>query len=388
MRRNWEYWHVAGGFALVFGAVAIVEPYLVQHLLALGYTGTQVGTLMAVVNLVGIVFLPLASSAADRGGHQRRYLMVAGALYAASTLVMGLTPVPLVIGGAVISYRFFSGLGMNLRNRLSLYWLEQRHSQDYGGLRLWGSLGFSAAVFLGGVVAERTGIPFLFVISSGLMLLALVLIRPFARQLPTAPPRSRQGTLPPAMWMILLATGLMAFSRTAYQGWAQDFIDTGLGGGDSAVGAYMALIALLEVPVMFSAHRLIDRRGSNVLWVAGLVLLGGGFALLAVAQSVAGALVGALPIGLAQGMIIVAPVVLTGQVSKPHNVTLNLTLAGVTGSVGTMIGSPIAGALFDRLGPRPLFVIAALGMLLTAGVVAAGNGVIQRAARRASVAAK
>ncbi len=380
MRRNREYWEVAAGFGLVFGAMAVVEPYLVQHLLALGFTGSQVGTLLAVVSLTGIVLVPWASSAADRGGHQRQFTVVSTLLQALGSLVMGLATVPLVTAGAIIPFRYFSGLGMNLRNRLALYWLEQQHSQDFGSLRLWGSVGYSLCVLVGGLVAERLGIPFLFIVSSGLMLLSLPLLRPFAAQLPVAPPKSRQGRMSASMQLVLLITGLTAFARTAYAGWAQDFLDTTLQGGESTVGLYMALIALIEVPVMFTIHRLIDRWGANGLWVLGLVLLGAGFAGLAAAQTVPGALLVTLPVGIGQGLMIVAPVVLIGQVSKPHNVTLNLALAGVLGSVGTMIGSPIAGALFDRLGARTLFLIGAAGMLLTALTLAAGRAILRRMA--------
>lgn len=378
MRHDREYWLVAGGFALFFGSPALVEPYLVKHLLALGFTGSQVGTLMAVVSLVGMVLVPLASSRVDHSGHHRRWVRIAAVSHAASTTAMGVLGAPILVAACVIPYRYFVSLGMTIRNRLTLYWLEQRHSQDFGGLRLWGSIGYSLFVFGGGLLAERTGIPFLFVVSGGLIVLSLPLLRPFAKQLPTAPPRTRQGRLPAALWIILLVTGLTAFSRTAYNGWAQDFLAGDLNGGDSAVGLYMALIALVEVPVMYYAHHLIDRWGATALWVVGLVLLGSGFGLLALASSVGGALIGTVPIGVAQGLTILAPVVLTGQVSRPHNVTLNLALAGVLGSLGTMLGSPIAGWLFDQIGARSLFVVGAAGMVLTAVILAVGSYAVQR----------
>lgn len=387
MRHNREYWQVAGLFVLTFGAVAIVEPYLVKHLLALGFTGTQVGTLMALVNLIGMVLIPLASSAADRSGHHRRFYGIVTGLQAVSVLAMGLFVSPILIAACVIPFRFFFGLGMAVRNRLTLYWLEQRHSQDFGSLRLWGSIGYSIFVLGGGLLAERTGIPFLFVLSGVLMLLSLPLLRPFARQLPTAPSRTRQGRLPAALWVVLLVTGLTAFSRTAYNGWAQDYIASGLtDGGESALGLYMALIAFIEVPVMFYAHRLIDRWGATVLWGVGLVLLGVGFGVLAVASSATGAMLGTLPIGVAQGLTILAPVTLIGRYSAPHNVTLNLALAGVMRSLGMMLGSPIAGWLFDQIGARSLFLVGAGGMVLTAGILAVGSYAVRHTSRPQPVA--
>ncbi|NPV67411.1 MAG: MFS transporter [Anaerolineae bacterium] len=372
MQRDREYWLVAGGYALIFGAMALVEPYLVPHLLGLGLSGTEVGNLMAVVNLIGLLFIPLASSAADRSGRHRRITVWSTLLQAAAALAMGLLTIPLLVGAAVIPFRYFTGLGMTARNRLALAWLQARNSRDYGSLRLWGSLGFAGCVVIGGVVAQRAGVPLLFVASAAVALASLALLQPFAAQLPTQEQRRREGRPSPVLVLLLLVIILMSLSRAAYNGWVQDFIQTGLGGGQSAVGLYMALVALIEVPVMAYEHHLVQKWGSGTTWALGLILVAAGFWLFSLVQTVPQALLLALPMGVSQGFTIVAPVVLIGQVSRPHNTTLNLALAGVLGNLGTLIGSPIAGRLFDAYGVRTLLQVGALGMFLTLIVLVGG----------------
>ncbi|MBN2469783.1 MAG: MFS transporter, partial [Anaerolineae bacterium] len=301
MFRSRAYWMVAGLYMLSFGATALVEPYLVQHLLRLGLNGAQVGNLMAVVNMVGLVFIPLASSHADRSGRPRRAANASMLFQGISSAGMALLAQPFLIAAAVIPYRYFSTLGMTIRNRLALHWLEQRQSQDFGSLRLWGSIGFSVCALLGGLIAERLGVPFLFLLSGGLILCAILLMGTFAQQLPVSPPRKRRGRMPPALVLILLVTGMMALSRTAYTGWANDFIETGLGGGQSAVGAFGAIAALVEVPVMIYEYRLIRRWGASAMWVLGLILLAVTFWLFSGVQTVAQALMMAVLIGISQG---------------------------------------------------------------------------------------
>ncbi len=382
MRRDRDYWLVAGGYALIFGSMSLVEPYLVPHLLELGLSGAEVGNLMAVVNLVGLLFIPLVSSAADRSGRHRRITVWSTLLQAASALAMGLLAPPLLVGAAVIPFRYFSGLGMTARNRLALAWLQQRNSQDYGSLRLWGSIGFAGCAVVGGMVAQRAGVPVLFVASAGVAAASLALLRPFAAQLPAQERPRREGRPSPVLVLLFVVIVLMALSRTAYNGWVQDFIETGLGGGQSAVGLFMALVALVEGPVMAYEHHLVERWGSGVTWALGLAVVAAGFVLFSMVQTVPQALLLAVPMGISQGFTIVAPVVLIGQVSRPHNTTLNLALAGVLGNLGTLIGSPIAGRLFDACGVRTLLQIGALGMLLTlvvliAGMRLAGQGSLQ-----------
>ncbi len=372
MRRDREYWLVAGGYALIFGSMALVEPYLVPYLLGLGLSGTEVGNLMAVVNLVGLLFIPLASSAADRSGQHRRITVWSTLLQAASALAMGLLTTPLLIGAAVIPFRYFAGLGMTTRNRLALAWLRQRNSQDYGSLRLWGSIGFSGVVVIAGMVAQQAGVPILFVASAVLASASLALLGPFAAQLPAQEQRRREGRPSPVLVLLFVVIVLMTFSRAAYNGWVQDFIETGLGGGQSAVGLFMALVALVEVPVMAYEHHLVQRWGSGMTWALGLAVVTAGFFLFSLVQTVPQALLLAVPMGVSQGFTIVAPVVLIGQVSRPHNTTLNLALAGVLGNLGTLIGSPIAGRLFDAYGVRTLLQVGALGMLLTLIVLVGG----------------
>lgn len=262
---------------------------------------------------------------------------------------------------------------MTLRDRLALFWLKQQGSVAFGSLRLWGSLGFSVIAMLGGLVADRVGVEPLLMVSAAINILSLALLRPLPQRLPVNAADSDDRpklALPPAMWAILLTTLVIALARTAYYGWSLDFIQNDLGGGRSAAAQYTAITALFEIPLMFFADRLIRRWGAAAMWGISLLLLAASWAGLSLAQTPLQAVLLAVPLGIAQAFFFVAPVVLVGQVSAPHRVAFHLALTNVITGLGTTLGNPVAGHLFDTLGVRPLLQIGAVSLVIAVLTIA------------------
>ncbi len=385
------YWWVAAVYFCGFGAMALVLPHLNQYLLGVGFSGVQVGNILAASSLVGLVVAPLASRVADRTGLHRRVLRLTLVVEGASLLGLGLRPGLLAVVLGTVGFRSSTGLDLALRDRLSLHWLGEHGSAAYGSLRLWGSVSFAVLALGGGLLAEWSGPELLFVLAALLILAMVGLARVYTQRLPTQAaalpgglPDRRRGWPSPALVVILLTTFLIYLGLAHYFGWNYNFIEHELGGGKGAVGLFSFLAALFEVPVMLYADGLMRRRGAALALGVGMLVWAVSWVLFSLAGTPAQALLLTLPMGIAQGFALVAPTVYVGQISQPHNMAFNLSLMGVASSLGLMVGSPVAGWLFDNAGMRAMFLVAAGILLLGVAALAVGT----RLARQRAVSAQ
>ena len=63
-------------FVLVFGAVAIIQPYLNLYYQSIGFTGVQIGLVATIGALVVVVLAPQYGNFYDHSQHKRRFLVV------------------------------------------------------------------------------------------------------------------------------------------------------------------------------------------------------------------------------------------------------------------------------------------------------------------------
>jgi PPP family 3-phenylpropionic acid transporter len=378
MARAGGYRRVASVYAMAFGALALVEPYLIPYLLESGLTGALVGTVNATSSLLRLVSAPLASNLADRTGRHRQITFAVMIGQGIAMIALGLVTGVWFLALVTIAYTVFHMLGMTLRDRLALGWLEAQHSAAFGSLRLWGSIGFATFAFAGGALAERTGVRLVFVLGGLLILAALVPLRVFPARLPIVEAESRQGGIAPAIRLVLLIMFVLSLALSFFFGWNVDFVKNTVNGGQQAAGWYSGLTALVEVPLMLYADRLIRRRGSVFTWALGMLLAGIAWVVMSLTQSAGQAVATALLVGTAQGFMWVAPVVIIGELSQPQNVTLNLALFNVANTLAYVVAGPLAGALYDAAGVRwvlrtggSLAMLAALLLVVGAAVLRA-----------------
>lgn len=380
------YWRVSGIYTFAFGMIALVYPYLNQYLLALGFSGVQIGNLYAVANLAGIVLTPVISSAADRSGRHRHLYWLVLAVEVVMLAALGLTRHLLLIGAVVLVLRGIWSLDTTLRERLSLHWLKTYGSESFGSLRLWGSIGFAGLAVLGGPLAEQIDPRWLFLAGGGLLVMVALLTHVYDPHLPVRtvsdPPPAhafwrRAAALSPVLWLIMITIFLSAVGQSMYFGWNYTFIENTLGGGKATVGLFAGIAAFVEAPFMLLADRLMRRWGPIRLWGIGIVIWGTGWLLLSTVQTPGQSLIFAATAGIAQAMAIVAPVVFVGQVSQPHNTALNLALIFGLGGVGAMVGSAFSGWLYDTAGVRTVLQ-AAGGMMAVAVIFLWVGGIVRR----------
>ena len=158
-------------YFFIFAAMGVMKPLIGQYLDSIGFTGTQIGTAASVATAVAI-------GASTFWGHRyanskdgRKVIL----LLCVSAAVMG------IVGSFVTTFAvfvvcyglmyFFQGPVSGCSDSMVL-----EIGEDFAGIRLWGSIGFAVAVFLGGRIGENFGLENIFYIYGGAYLIGAILV--------------------------------------------------------------------------------------------------------------------------------------------------------------------------------------------------------------------
>ena len=155
-----EHNRLAVPVALFYGALFVVYgthvPYMPVWLDWRGLSAAEISAVMAAPFFIRLFITPAVALAADRQGAHRRYIMMLSWL--ALVLVFALAPmrsfwpiilltVPLIVANSTM---------MPLIETVAVHGMR-RGGLDYGRVRLWGSLTFVIASFLGGIAIQQFG---------------------------------------------------------------------------------------------------------------------------------------------------------------------------------------------------------------------------------------
>ncbi|TPV61829.1 MFS transporter [Aestuariibacter sp. GS-14] len=251
-------------YALYFGQLGVINPYLGVFLDGRGFTSSEIGELFAVITLARIIGPSLWAGIADRTGKILLILRLGCALTVMSFI------------GVFWAYSFwYLTLTMGL---MMMFWtavlpqLEvltlhtvEGDSKRYGRVRLWGSVGFIVLTVLVGqgldFFATETPIYASMLVLSALFISTLALQQPGTMQRNTTQKGSIWRFLRHRVVMIfLLVNGLLQVSFGAYYGFFALYMrDLGYSGMET--GLLIALGVVVEVGIFLIAQRLITRFG-------------------------------------------------------------------------------------------------------------------------------
>ena len=372
-----------------FVAVGIYYPFLVPHLLAIGLTGSEIGTAQMASSMAAIPASFLWGALADRLQAPARALQLATrtACVAAAALIFARTPM------AVACLLFALGLAapavIPLVDTVSVDSLHARPGASYARLRLFGSLGFIVSAQSFGLFLTRfadRGPSYLMPIG---YTAALVVAALFASAIPS----ERLEPRPKPHWsevrsfvtdrrlIVFLAAGAVHQATTAtYQLYGALVRDSGL--SPAVTGAGMAVGVIAEVFVFFAFSRL-ERRFS-IATLLGFAFAGSAVRWWLVSRAPsAGWLIAIQALhGLTFGLYWAAAVKgLTLWVPPRLRATGQALYSSISSSLGGAIGYRLAGFGYERLGgASPVYGWTAAVELLALGLALCLRGGERRGA--------
>lgn len=366
-------------FGAYFAYVGIFSPYLSLYLAGQGFAVAQIGLLMAIPNLMRIVAPSFWGWLADRGGRSDHLLRVSAALALVATGALALAADAglAAVASAIALLAFATGAQGPIGEARTLA-LVAGDSGGYGRIRLWGSLGFLAAVAATGPALDRLGTPALPALMA-LALFVLLVVVAGARKLPGEVGAVRGGTsaepigprlAQPHVAAFFAANFLMIFAHAALYVLFSLYLERH-GYSGAAIGALWALGVLAEVAVFQWQRGVFARFSAGALLAFSIAVAALRFGWVAVAGGALVAMVVTqLLHGITFGLHHSAVMALLHRwfpsAQQARAQALYLTIAyGLGGSLGGLA----LGALWDRATPQAAFIAASAAAVLGAMVM-------------------
>jgi PPP family 3-phenylpropionic acid transporter len=370
------YWRLSSFYLFYFATLGGFLPYWNLYLKQLGLDAAQIGNLSAVLVGSRIVAPNFWGWIADRTGHNLRLirltLFFSAAAFSAFLLVRGYTELALCTFG----FGVFWNASLPLFEAVTLAHLRD-DAHRYSRIRLWGSVGFIAAVQGLGWWFDRQPIGQLRLFVVTLLLLnwivTLMLPRPVPRQTHAEPFGVLSVLKRPEVLVFLVVSMLLQAAHGPYYVFYSIYLQQ-LHYSAAATGSLWALGVFAEI-VLFVFMRpllgLLTLR-SILLWslllAAARWLLIGWYAQ-TLAILVSAQLLHAASFGAAH---IAAIHLVQRYFGEQHQSKGQALYSSFSFGLGGMGGSLFSGYYWDELGPRTIFGAAALACLFAYGIACAG----------------
>lgn len=338
--------------------LASLNPFLGLYYRQRGLTGTEIGILSAIPPLVSLVAAPLWSGIADATRrHKAVFFLASGSviltaltIYNASTLIW---LIPTVAG-----FSFFAAPIMPLIDSNTMLLLEGRRNQ-YGRIRLWGTIGWAVAAPIVGWLIQHSGIAWSFYTYAILIGVSLLIALPIPMghsQVAVPFWSGLRVLLSNRRWVFFLGMifliGIGAASVSTYL-----FIHLkNLGADEPQVGLALTLSTVSEVPMFFFSERILRRFKWRGLILIALPIYVIRLLLYSVVSSPSIILVIQLLHGLTIPTIWAAGISYVAETAPPGlSTTAQGMFAGVMNGLGSATGAYLGGVIFQNFGPVVMF---------------------------------
>jgi len=346
----------AAFYAAYFAVLGVVLPFLGPYLEARGISAVGIGIITAAFSLAKLVYSPMVASAVDRGMWFRGMLTVHLAISIGSLLmVMSSSSRPEFLAFAF----FLIGLGYGtVLPLVEAAVLEGIKRRSYGLLRLWGSVGFVAAATVAVPLVSRNltnGFPVL--VAAALVVLWLACL-PFERAARPQRPQSR-GRITPAVWGLLALLTLHQVSHGPY--YAFFSIHLGSAGFSSLTVGFMWSLGVAAELIAFLSGPLLERRlGLRLLLTLALLLSPVRWLILSLEPSTTLLVLAQAGHAVTFALVHLAGVQLV-QLNVPEGSRRHAQAlySGMSFGLGIVVGSSLAGPLYEAVGGRGSFLAAA-----------------------------
>jgi PPP family 3-phenylpropionic acid transporter len=151
------YWRLSAYYFFYFAFVGAFSPYFGLYLSSIAFSAADIAIVMSLMQVMRILAPSLWGWLADRIGARVPIVRAAGLASLCGFLVFFSTEQFIGVFIAMALMSFFWSASLPLVEALTLEHLKSGVSR-YGGIRVWGSIGFVAAVLVLGDVLERTGL--------------------------------------------------------------------------------------------------------------------------------------------------------------------------------------------------------------------------------------
>ena len=268
------YWRLAGVYFFYFAYIGAFAPYFSLYLSASGVAAAGIGVIMALPQLVRIFAPHLWGWLADRSNRRLRNArirtVIGTAIYCGLFAARGFE----ALFAIVLLMSFFLSAALPLVEVTTLTHLGERTAQ-YGRIRVWGSIGFIAAVLIVGYALDWLPIGALLWI----MLAILIGVVALLMLVPEAPHAEHSHDHTPIAHVLrqtqvvalMVACALMAVAHGPYYTFFSIHL-VGYGYTKGAVGWLWAVGVICEIAIFFWMSQLFRAFALRQVLIASFAL--------------------------------------------------------------------------------------------------------------------
>ncbi len=360
-------------YMIQYFGVGIFGPYLAFYLTSKNLTGWQFGLLLALMPIVRIIAQPAWSFFSDLTQSHRCLLSVACLTTALSVSFYPFVDHFFGLALVTVAYAFLNAPIGTLCTTIVLEYLERNNQQDeFGLIRLWGSIGFAlTALLMGGFIIDRLSdmLPWLF--CGSMLILAGV-----AWSLPEGQKRIVPHWLHgitildgrAQLLRFLLAVLFLGAAIEIGMQYLAIYMDM-LQASGWIIGFAIAFQAIMEVPLMARVPKWMKQYGLPVVLLAGIVILPfRWFSYIYIQEPLL-----VIPTQVLHSLSIVSLMVVgvkfvDQQIPHEWRATGQSIYTTTMGGIGPAIGLLIAGSIFDGVNIDAVWIlntlITVIGVLL------------------------
>jgi PPP family 3-phenylpropionic acid transporter len=355
-------------YLIIFLSTGAFFPFLNIYYRDLGFSGKQIGILAVFSPIISLVFAPPISALADRKHWRIRILQVAIGGQAIFIFLLQfprnyLTMALILVGMAIISCPVMS-FGDSLIARMAT-----NNGLNYGGMRLWGSIGFAVSAAVFGTVWQRFSLAPMFFVASLFMIPLLIIVSYLDEDLPLGTSERKPFAIifqDTGLLILVIVSFLMGISNSLSMSF-EGILVRYLGGGNNLVGWMAACAATSETTTMLLGQRIAARFKDAKTLILGLGLLCIAYTGYALVPNPGMLVPMAIFRGLGFGLFFSNIVRIVNQRAPEEWVTTAQTLRSVAMfGIATLIAAPLGGLIHDAVSPSAIFVLgsAALGLAI------------------------
>jgi PPP family 3-phenylpropionic acid transporter len=368
-------------YFLWIGAGGCLSPFVSLFYKSRGLSGTEIGLLSTFGAITAMLAAPVWARWGDASRKPRRLIMLALLASATFALLRGIQSLFWSISIFIVLDALISS-GSSSLSIVQALTITKGEKSGFGSVRLWGSLGWAVITPLAGLLIERMGlyVPFA---GYAVMLVAAVCALAFVRGStgPRAaasapvhiPIRQLIGRLirnravlgvALALTTIWIATNGKSQFETLYM--------SQLGASTGMIGLISTASALFEVPFMLLADRLIHRFGAGWILLLSILIQAGSFLPIVLFPSIPSFFLSRILGSIALSMNVPAYYNYLNENAPEGQGGTVVSLFDATLRNGmSLAAAPLAGLLFDLLGPYWLYVVGMAGCLVAFVVLGA-----------------
>jgi MFS transporter, PPP family, 3-phenylpropionic acid transporter len=353
------------------GGWGFVLPFVNLFYVSVGLKGAQIGTIGSISSIVGLIVSPIIVNEIKKRPQARGILQASLMLAAVFYFILGQQTTFLAIM-VIVFFQSLAGAGVMPASDAMAVHVSQEAGTGYGSVRAWASVGWIFVVPISGWLIERFGFEAGFVGVSLMWLTAAsltLLIQPryFISPALAGQPRSnlrmafqyiaRDRTL----LGYAIAVVFMGFLNNGVLQFENVFLAE-LGASKQLISIAGILSAIVEIPFMVYADRYVRRVGPHRVMLFAITMLFFQRAAVLLFPSIVTIMIVRFIGGVSFSFMTIGSVFLISSRTQPGETGTVLAIYTVTlAGLVSMLAAPVSGAIFDVIGARWLYALAAGG---------------------------